>query len=143
MHLRNAFLFVVRLMRLLNEAIRSRLSTSWENLSRTDSSGYPYYRHPLPVRIMHWCNAVFLATLLMSGLNIFNAHPALYWGKSSYRGVPPLVEMRAKENDEGEISGLTSIFGHEFDTTGFLGASKDAEGELTATGLSLLANGTR
>ncbi len=64
-----------------------------EDLSRAGSAGYPYYRHPLPIRIMHWSNAVFLFVLLMSGLNIFNAHPALYWGISSYQGVPPILEI--------------------------------------------------
>ena len=48
--------------------------------------GYLYYRHALPVRVMHWINVVALTILLMSGLKIFNAHPALYWGKSSYTG---------------------------------------------------------
>ena len=38
------------------------------------------YRHRLPVRLMHWINVVCLTILLGSGLNIFNAHPALYWG---------------------------------------------------------------
>ncbi len=104
------------------------------NLLVPTSNGYLYYRHPLPVRIMHWSNAVFLAILLMSGLNIFNAHPALYWGKSSYSGVPPVLEIRGQENDKGEISGVTRIFGHEFNTTGFLGASRDSEGELTERG---------
>ena len=41
------------------------------------------YRHRLPVRVMHWINVVCLTVLLMSGLNIFNAHPALYWGQES------------------------------------------------------------
>ena len=39
------------------------------------------YRHRLPVRVMHWINVVCLTILLMSGLGIFNAHPALYWGQ--------------------------------------------------------------
>ena len=121
-------------MRRITETIRGRLRKLWENLSRPASSGYLYYRHPLPVRIMHWCNVIFLATLLMSGLNIFNAHPALYWGKSSYSGVPPIVEMRGQENDEEEISGVTRIFGHEFNTTGFLGASENSAGDLTERG---------
>ena len=56
--------------------------------------GYLYYRHTLPVRVMHWINVVALTILLMSGLQIFNAHPALYWGKSSYTGRPPLLEMQ-------------------------------------------------
>ena len=41
------------------------------------------YRHRLPVRLMHWINVVCLVVLLGSGLNIFNAHPALYWGHDS------------------------------------------------------------
>ncbi|MGC9976104.1 MAG: cytochrome b/b6 domain-containing protein, partial [Syntrophales bacterium] len=67
-----------------------------------------------------------------SGLNIFDAHPALYWGKQSYSGAPPVLELLGKEDDEGDISrGVTRILGHEFNTTGFLGASRDSEGELT------------
>lgn len=45
---------------------------------------YSYYRHSLPVRVMHWLNAAFLIIMLMTGLNIFNAHPALYIGETSY-----------------------------------------------------------
>ena len=133
-HCRNGVLFAARLMRRINEAVRGWLGKIWENVSRATSSGYPYYRHPLPVRIMHWCNALFLAILLLSGLNIFNAHPALYWGKSSYRGVPALLEMGGRVNDEGELAGVTRIFGHEFDTTGLLGASRDPAGDLTQRG---------
>jgi len=98
------------------------------------SEGYKYYRHTLPVRIMHWGNALFLAILLFSGLNIFNAHPALYWGKSSYQGVPPVLEIRGDRNDKGEMSGTTVILGREFNTTGLLGASRDPSGELTERG---------
>ena len=43
-----------------------------------------YYRHRLPVRIMHWINVIAFVVMLMSGLMIFNAHPTLYWGKQSY-----------------------------------------------------------
>src|SRR3954469_23038826 len=38
------------------------------------------YRHAVITRITHWINVVALTVLLMSGLQIFNAHPALYWG---------------------------------------------------------------
>ena len=37
-------------------------------------------RHALSTRIWHWVNAVSLAVMFMSGLNISNAHPHLYWG---------------------------------------------------------------
>ncbi len=103
-----------------------------KDYSRARSSGYPYYRHPLPIRVMHWGNVVFLAILLMSGLNIFDAHPALYWDKSSYSGAPPVLEIEGRESEDEEASGVTRILGHSFDTTGFLGASGGPDGELTA-----------
>jgi thiosulfate reductase cytochrome b subunit len=46
------------------------------------------YRHPLPVRIAHWVNVLCLLVLLLSGLQILNAHPALYWGNSSIFSKP-------------------------------------------------------
>src|SRR5471030_745760 len=91
---------------------------------------YLYDRHKLAVRVMHWINALAALALLMSGLQIFNAHPMLYLGKSSYTGKPPILALVATEDNAGNLKGVTRIFGHEFDTTGVLGASKDAEGEL-------------
>ena len=91
-----------------------------------------YYRHSLPVRIMHWINVLSLTVLLMSGLQIFNAHPRLYWGKSSYTGAPPVLEITARDARNGESGdkvGVTRIFGHEFNTTGVLGLSRDGAGE--------------
>jgi thiosulfate reductase cytochrome b subunit len=35
------------------------------------------------VRATHWLIALSLFVLLLSGLQIFNAHPALYWGNAS------------------------------------------------------------
>ena len=99
--------------------------------SRTD---YLYYRHRLPVRIMHWINVLALTILLMSGLQIFNAHPSLSWGKSTYTGKPPILEMTAAQDKEGRMVGITRVFGHEFNTTGVLGASRNENGELTQRG---------
>jgi thiosulfate reductase cytochrome b subunit len=118
--------------RLIKEMMGGWPIRLWNYLGRAKSSGTPYYRHPLPVRIMHWCNVVLLVTLLMSGLNIFSAYPALYWGKSSYNGTSPLLELRGQKNDEGEIYGVTRILGREFNSTGILGASRNSAGELTA-----------
>src|SRR5688572_8039729 len=53
-----------------------------------------YRRHSPLVRITHWINVVALVVLLMSGLQIFNEHPALYWGKSSNTGKPALLEVK-------------------------------------------------
>ena len=101
-------------------------------------AGYLYYRHALPVRIMHWINVVALTILLMSGLQIFNAHPALYWGQSSYSGRPPLFEIRALQKSDGTVVGVTRVLGHEFDTTGLFGVSRERNGELGARQLDPL-----
>jgi len=87
-----------------------------------------YYRHSLPVRVLHWITVITLPILLMSGLNIFNAHPALYWGKSSYTGAPPVMQIYSRERNNGELIGVTRVFGQEFTTTGFLGVSRNSLG---------------
>jgi thiosulfate reductase cytochrome b subunit len=46
-------------------------------------NGRPIYRHRFWVRLTHWVNVICMTVLLMSGLQIFNAHPALYWGNIS------------------------------------------------------------
>ena len=91
---------------------------------------YLYYRHKLPVRVMHWINFIALTILFMSGLNIFSAHPALYWGQSSYNGRPPILQIGSTTDAYDNIVGMTRIFGHSFVTTGVLGASKGSNGEL-------------
>ncbi|MEO6387397.1 MAG: cytochrome b/b6 domain-containing protein [Croceibacterium sp.] len=37
-------------------------------------------RNALSTRLWHWTNLLCLAIMFMSGLNISNAHPNLYWG---------------------------------------------------------------
>jgi thiosulfate reductase cytochrome b subunit len=88
-----------------------------------------YYRHRLPIRIMHWINVIALLVLLMSGLQIFNAHPTLNWGQSSYSGRAPILSMSARQQTDGSLVGVTTVFGHAFTTTGVFGASKDADGQ--------------
>ena len=93
-----------------------------------------YYRHTLAIRVMHWINVLAFSLLLMSGLQIFNAHPALYWGKSSYTGQPAVLQMGALQDAQGRLIGTTQIFGYSFTTTGVLGVSADADGRLRARG---------
>ena len=76
------------------------------------------------VRITHWINALVLLVLLMSGLQIFNAHPALYLGQAS-EFDNPLVAMEAVRTEDG-LKGITTVFGWDFDTTGVLGLGGDA-----------------
>jgi thiosulfate reductase cytochrome b subunit len=94
------------------------------------TGSYLYYRHTLPVRVMHWINVVALTILFLSGLNIFSAHPSLYWGKSSYTGRGPVFQIGAREDDEGNSVGVTRIFGRDFDTSGLLGTGTDADGDV-------------
>lgn len=93
---------------------------------------YLYYRHTLAVRIMHWINVIALTLLLLSGLNIFSAHPALYWGKSSYTGSGPVFQITSRETDDDDVIGITRLLGREFVTTGVLGAGTSADGDIVA-----------
>lgn len=94
----------------------------------TSSATQVYYRHTLPVRLMHWINVVALTVLFMSGLQIFNAYPAVKFGKSSYDGKPPVLEIGARLKPDGQPQGVTRVFGAEFDTTGWLGVTRGADG---------------
>ena len=80
-------------------------------------------RHSPWVRVMHWTNVVCFFVLLMSGLNIFNSNSSLFWGKSSYNGTEPLLQIKGRVTEQGEMVGTTTVFGHRFNTTGVLGAS--------------------
>jgi thiosulfate reductase cytochrome b subunit len=79
-------------------------------------------RHSLVTRITHWINVLAVSLLLMSGLQIFNAHPALYWGhKATF--AHPWVWIDAKDGPHGEAVGFTKIGPVTFTTTGVLGYS--------------------
>ncbi|HEY2357403.1 MAG TPA: cytochrome b/b6 domain-containing protein [Phenylobacterium sp.] len=79
------------------------------------------YRHAAVTRLTHWINVLALTLLLMSGLNIFGAHPALYWGmKSTF--AHPWVSIGAEDKGDRMI-GVTQIGSAKFETTGVLGYS--------------------
>ncbi len=86
------------------------------------------YRHALPVRIAHWINVVCLFILLMSGLQIFNAHPSLYIGSASDPSQR-VLSMGAVREADGTPVGVTTIGDLRFRTTGVLGLSKGIDGE--------------
>jgi thiosulfate reductase cytochrome b subunit len=90
------------------------------------------YRHTRVVRITHWLNALCLLVLLMSGLQIFNAHPRLYWGQKGADADRPFVEMTAVDLDS-QPRGVVRIGGIEADTTGVFGLSR-MNGRLTVRG---------
>jgi len=78
-------------------------------------------RHSAVTRATHWINVAALALLLMSGLQIFNAHPALYWGAAS-RFDHPWLSMTALDRGDA-LKGITRLGPISLDTTGLLGAS--------------------
>lgn len=90
------------------------------------------YRHSLAVRLSHWVNVLCLIVLLFSGLQIFNAHPALYWGQYGADNDPSFISLEAAE-DGDRAKGLTHVGSFTFDTTGLLGLS-NVDGEPTARG---------
>lgn len=45
-------------------------------------------RHSAVTRVTHWINLLALILLLMSGLQILNAHPMLYWGQYGANADP-------------------------------------------------------
>jgi thiosulfate reductase cytochrome b subunit len=92
------------------------------------------FRHTVIVRITHWINAVCVLFLLMSGLQIFNAHPHLYWGEVSTFDVQnrPVDTFLSIGTFNNGTEGFVQIMGGTpFNTTGFLGLSR-YQGELEA-----------
>jgi len=85
-------------------------------------------RHGLAVRLTHWVNAIALFFLLGSGLQIFIAHPALYWGQAS-TFADPWISMKAVGD-----RGITTFGDWQIDTTGLFGLSEN-HGRMEARGL--------
>jgi thiosulfate reductase cytochrome b subunit len=86
------------------------------------------YRIPGLVRATHWVIALALLVLLLSGLQIFNAHPALYWGDvSDFKH--PFLEVGARDGGEGAARGFVRLGPFRAGTTGFLGVVDDGAGQ--------------
>jgi thiosulfate reductase cytochrome b subunit len=97
-----------------------------------------FYRQSAWTRVTHWVWAVTLFFMVTSGLQIFNAHPILYFGRQSGFGDKHYLGPQAgygnaqfdntvldihAEKHGSTVVGVTRILGHDFDTTGFLGKS--------------------
>jgi thiosulfate reductase cytochrome b subunit len=82
------------------------------------------FRHSAWVRATHWIWVICLTILLMSGLQIFNAYPALNFGQATTFNKGPLVIGM----NDAQTKGITTLFGHDFDTTGVLGLSQGPDG---------------
>jgi len=87
-------------------------------------------RHSVVTRLTHWLNVFCLSLLLLSGLQIFNAHPELYWGQYGADGDPAVLTVGSEKGADG-LRGFVRVAGADLTTTGLLGVSP-AEGRLTA-----------
>lgn len=90
------------------------------------AKGELIYRQSRWTRGTHWIWAVCLFFLLLTGLQIFNAHPTLNIGlESGFDYDNTVLDIGAQQVGD-QVRGYTRIFGREFDTTGFLGLSGEA-----------------
>lgn len=80
------------------------------------------YRHPWLVRLTHWVNAACILVLLLSGLQILNAHPAFYWGEVS-TFASPIAEITSEMDESGAMRGWLKAGDFKVETTGVLGVS--------------------
>jgi len=88
------------------------------------SKGDLLYRHRVVTRATHWIWAISMLFLLMSGLQIFNAHPTLYIGnQSGFEFDNAVLHIGAIQTNDGTLVGQTTVLGKVFDTTGVLGVS--------------------
>lgn len=90
------------------------------------AKGRLVYRQSIFTRVTHWVWAIALFFLLLSGLQIFNAHPALYVGQESGFAYDNAILRIGAENTPDGPRGYTTLFGQKFDTTGVLGMSGSA-----------------
>src|SRR5678815_5671263 len=94
-------------------AVSDKSSKNW--LARAWASAFApikgpegFYRHRALVRLTHWINALCILFLLGSGLNIFNAHPRLYWGMTGADSEQPFFSLGAVDSATGPM-GITQI----------------------------------
>lgn len=91
--------------------------------TKPSTKGPLIYRQSIFTRITHWTWALALFFLLLSGLQIFNAHPTLYIGQQSGFEFDNAILKIGAENTPDGPRGYTTILGNKFDTTGVLGMS--------------------
>jgi thiosulfate reductase cytochrome b subunit len=89
-------------------------------------------RHSALVRLTHWINVFCFSLLLMTGAQIFNAHPRLYWGEYGADNDHAWLSIDSLQSGSS-VRGVLRLGSLTLETTGLLGASKD-EGTLAARG---------
>ncbi len=95
-----------------------------------------YYRHSVLIRITHWINALCIGFLIATGLNIFNAHPALYWGRygADADNGRRWLEIGAVDRPGGGLQGMMRVGSVTLDTSGLLGTHTQPNGSVEQQG---------
>jgi thiosulfate reductase cytochrome b subunit len=83
-------------------------------------------RHSAAVRITHWINVLCLSILLLSGLQILNAHPRLYWGEYGADADQAFIAIGSQKHEDG-LHGFLRVGALRIETTGVLGASREGD----------------
>ena len=93
------------------------------------------YRHTVWVRLGHWVNVMAFIMLLFSGLQIFNAHPHLYWGQRGAQADDgpdrSWLDIGAITDAKGKDHGMIRLGPLKVPTTGVFGVSKRPDGSTT------------
>ncbi len=89
-------------------------------------------RHSALVRITHWINVFCFSLLLMTGAQIFNAHPRLYWGEYGADNDHAWLSVDSLQAGSS-FRGVVHLGSLTIESTGLLGASKE-NGTLTPRG---------
>jgi len=83
------------------------------------------YRHPWPVRLWHWWNALAVTFLLITGLLIFNIHPRLYWGEDGHAGMAAVASLEATSLDKKAPRFELQLGSLHWDVSRWMGAIDD------------------
>lgn len=84
-------------------------------------------RHSALVRLTHWVNVFCFSLLLMSGAQIFNAHPRLYWGEYGADNDHAWLSVDSLQS-HGQWRGVVRLGSLTIESTGLLGASREGAG---------------
>ncbi|OYW14938.1 MAG: hypothetical protein B7Y82_04295 [Sphingomonadales bacterium 32-65-25] len=105
------------------------MATAAPSLSNLRPDPRIVLRHHWLVRLTHWLNAIAIIILLMTGLNIFGAHPRLYWGDAGSVDQRDRLWLETGASPPWRNpTGWIDIAGTRFDTTGLIGVSQSPKG---------------
>jgi len=83
-------------------------------------------RHSALVRVTHWINVFCFSLLLMTGAQIFDAHPRLYWGQYGADNDHAWLSVDSLRSGTS-LRGVLRLGSLTVETTGLLGASKEGQ----------------